>query len=70
MGRRSGCKPDLNRVEMIQRVTPERDFLRRVPPVALIGDNKIKGMNWDVQLVRIVIRAIPVTTIKDSLLPK
>ena len=48
--RRRGRQPDLDGIEMFECAPPHRDLGRCVPPVALVGDHKIEGVNRNAEL--------------------
>jgi len=51
VGRRGGRQADLDGVEVVQRIPPDRDLRRRVAPVALVRDHQVEGVDGDVQPV-------------------
>src|SRR5206468_6270229 len=51
-------EPDLDRVEVLERVTPHRLLLRGIAAVALISDYQVEGMDRDVQAVRVLLNLL------------
>ena len=50
-----GGQADLDGVEVVEGVAPERQLRRRVAAVAFVGDDQIEGVNRDVELVGVVV---------------
>ena len=53
VGRGGGGEPDLDRVEVIERLAPDRLLLRRVAAVTLVGDDQVEGVDRDVELLHV-----------------
>src|SRR5690606_29845642 len=51
VGSGSRREPDLDGVEVVERVTPDGAFLGRVAAVALVSDDQVEGMDGDVELL-------------------
>ena len=52
---RSRGQPDFDGIEVFEDGAPRREFARRVPPVAFVGDDAIESVNRDVELVRFIV---------------
>ena len=48
-----GREADAHGVKMVKRVAPKADLFGRIAPVALVGDDEVKGMDGDVELIGI-----------------
>lgn len=62
-------EPDLDRIEMLQRVPPGGELLRRIASMTFIRDHEIERMNRDVEPIRVVVIIVssakhPVSSIK------
>ncbi len=55
MGGGRGGEADLDRVEVVERVAPDRQLLGRVAAVALVGDDQVEGVDRDVELLGVVV---------------
>ncbi len=55
VGRGRRGEADLDAVEVVKRPTPGGELLRRVPPVALVGDDEIEGVDRDVELLGVLV---------------
>ncbi len=53
-GRRRG-QADLDGVEVVERVAPDRQLGGGVAAVALVGDDQVEGVDRDVELLGIVV---------------
>ena len=55
VGGRRGGQADLDRIEVVERVAPDRQLLGRVAAVALVGDDQVEGVDRDVELLGVVV---------------
>ena len=53
-----GGEADLDGVEVVERVAPDRQLLGRVAAVALVGDDQVEGVDRDVELLGVVVDAL------------
>ena len=51
VGGRGRGQADLDRVEVVERVAPDRPLPGRVAAVALVGDDQVEGVDRDVELL-------------------
>ena len=70
MGRRGGGQADLDGVEVVERLAPDRQLLRGVAAVALVGDDQVEGVDRDVELVGVVVDRVLVADAKTASPPK
>ena len=60
VGGRRGGQADLDGVEVVERVAPDRQLLGRVAAVALVGDDQVEGVDRDVELLGVVLDRLAV----------
>ena len=68
---RCGCEANFYPIEMLQHLTPFAFFLGGVTTVALICNDNIKGMDWNIKFggIRVVIQ-IPGRVTKHTFIAK
>ena len=59
-------QPNLNRVEVIESLSPGREFAGRIAAMTLVSDDNVECMNWNVQLVSVVLDRL-VTKIENGI---
>ena len=52
---RRGGKPDLDPVEVVQRLSPRGNFVRRIASVALVRDDDIEGVDRNIEAIGTVL---------------
>ncbi len=55
VGGRRGGEADLDGVEVVERVAPDRELLGCVAAVAFVGDDQVEGVDRDVELAGVVV---------------
>ena len=69
MGRGRGGQADLYGVEIIHHPSPYSGLPGRISPVAFVGDDDIKGMNRNIQFLRIFFVIRITRPLRESVLP-
>ena len=52
---------------MVERLAPDRQLLRGVAAVALVGDDQVEGVDRDVELLGVVVDRLVASDAEDGL---